>query len=578
MQKNNSQNKLYQNRMLLKQSIREHTVSSKQYVFLFKFFERNKRLLSLVFTFLGIQVFTEILFFSLTHNIINTLGTQFYQRFNKTFLITGFILIFVYVYIVFVATRLERKLILRLVNKTREHMFRNTLRESLYKVSIPNRFKFITKVSYHLSLFSMGIDNTFISLARWFFYFAALCIYVLVFNINYALYIPLILGINCLCFLIAYKISNLYISKEVASYSKITDYIVHVIYNLPFLKRHKREKDSEKMLLNVVDVDTYFRLRRDTWIRYSNRLVFIVISIIVVIYSLLHNTPNDSLIGMESASSFFLKGLVSIYIIRLCYLSLRAGLYAIPLKIGTSLCVPEESFSPTKIRIGWDWKSITFISNKVKLFNEGQYLKDFRFSFSKGHRYLFFGKDSFLGKTSLAQLFSGEASFSRHSFLVQIDTERISYNQWSETFGSKYFFSTQNFGSLTVGEFLFGKDKQYITTEDISTLDLIIKKSSILKDFSLANNFLAHPIEEYHANYITLFRLHYIYTLIHKPELITIDNLWIDLDYPEINEMITSLSSELNLSTIIVFSRKQNNTLGYESIYEITKSSINKVI
>lgn len=570
---NKNQVNLYKERLIIKRLFQQSEITTDQYSFIYKFLNRNKKIVKQVLVLTGIQICIEVIFFVLTHNLLNTFYKPLYQKFNIYFILFTLFIIFTYILVVFISVKKERKFVLGFVNHVRKSMFDSLLSKSIQEIPITKRLGFVSRLSYHISLFSLGLDNTVMSLIRWIFYFAIFIVYIVVFNPIYFWYIPVLFVFSGLLFITSYKISNVFISKEAASYSKINDYVVKSVYNLPLIKRQLRERDFAKNLDKIVTVDTYFRLRRDIWIRYSNGIIFIALSIFAVIYSILYqHSP-----GSVDIASIFFKGIVSMYVVRLFYLSIRAGLYAVPLRIGVALSIPEKESPFPFYRKNWDWKSMTFFSNKVKLFPQAEYFKDFSNKFDLGKKYLFFAPHSFSGKTSLAEIFSGDGRYSRHSFMVKVDNERMTYNTWADSFKDKYFFSTNIFGSLTVGEYLFNKDKQLITNTDILNLNTLLEKYQIFNKFSLGDNMIGSPIEQYQSNYVTIFYIHILYVLLNKINFIIIDNFWVDLQYNDINELIQSVESSMPESCIILFSRNKNSLLSYEKVYEISETAIKEI-
>lgn len=574
MQKADPQKELYRQRSIIRQTYGYQVVDKKQYKYLFSFLKTNKKTFLVVLILLAVQIFLEIMFFSLSHNVLDAATRPFYQRFSTYFLVGGIFTVVLYIFATYKSIYYERKFVLDLTNKVRRSIFSNIIKKEPSKVAATERLAVVSKISYHLSLFTLGLDNAGISAIRWLFYFSAMIVYIVVFNYSYLPYLLLILIGSVVSYIIAYFVSNNYVSREAASYSKIVDHIVHALYDFNLIKKLRLERESEQMLDAVVDVDTYYRIRRDIWIRYSSRVILIVIVTGAVLYSIVVNVYG---LRINLTSSLLLKGILFIYLMRIMFLSIRAGIYTIPFKIGIALCVPKINFSMYTVRPDWVWNEITFISNKVKLFAESEYFEDFRMSFQRGKRYLFTAISPYAGKTSLAELLTGNLTFSRHSYLVRIDQERLSYNQWSDSFASKYLFSVYVSAYATVGEFLFRKKRQDISNDDIQALNAIITENKIFADFSLANKLLTNPLEDYAANFTTLFSFHVLFCLLHKPELIVIDNIWLDLNHSEINQLFKFLNSALPDSTIVVFARKPNDLISYEAIYEITNNKVQKI-
>jgi hypothetical protein len=569
--RSNTQNQLYKDRIAIRQEFGYNVIDKKQYNFLWTYLKKNRTGFLLFTSLLAFQAGLEIIFIILSNSILESATKQYYQAFSNWFLGVGIILIFSYVVLVYLAIFYERKFVLGITNKIRETMFANVVNKEVTRVPAHERMSIITKISYHLSLFTLGLDNAGVSAVRWIFYFTALAVYIIVFHQSYVYYLLGVFAASLILYWAAYKIADNYVSKEAASYSKIVDQIVNTFFNFNLIKKLRMENSVKKMLNRVVAVDTYFRIRRDIWIRYSSRVVIILLIIGTAFFAILRNSHA---ININLNGNLFFHGVIVVYAVRLLYMSVRAGIYTTPLRMGIFLCVPKNEIFANKSRVKWNWKQITFISNKVKLFEEGAYFKDFRITLQKGERYLFTSASSYSGKTALAELFTGMTRFSRHSYLVKVGNERMAYNEWAETFAKKYLLIALAPSYLTVGEFLFGKSKQNIIGSDVEVVNEIISQNPVFNQLSFANNMLANPMEVYATNYITQFILHALGIMINRPELIAIDNFWIDLKYPEINNMLLYIDEALPNSTIVVFARNTNQILKYNKIYEVKKDSI----
>jgi len=187
----------------------------------------------------------------------------------------------------------------------------------------------------------------------------------------------------------------------------------------------------------------------------------------------------------------------------------------------------------------------------------------------KGKRYLYYAPRSYAGKTALAELFAGHATYTRHSFLVKVDRARMAYNEWSDSFASKYLFSVYVSTYTNVAEYIFAKRNKDITSLDIESLQQILESNPIFSNFRLTHDFITSPLEKFASNYTTLFHIHLLYALLHKPELIVIDNIWPDLNHDEINNAITFLNTALPESTLVIFARNRNSLVAYDEIFEI---------
>jgi hypothetical protein len=571
---NKIQANLYKYRNEIKQLIVPIDIGKERYKYLYNFFKKNISLFTVTLTFLISQTIFEITLLLLANDSLKNLFSKVETLNNK---VTAIVILFCcisYTVLAFLAIKYERTLVLKLINALRRILYNQNLQEKTFKNTYETRSNFIAKISYHLSLLTMGIDNTLISAVRWILYMIVIIIFSIVNKGSYLYITGLIFILSIILFSISYLISKKYISRQIASYSKIIRHISNTMFEIPFIKNFHREKINEKKLDNVVEIDTYFRISRDTLLRYSNRVVFILVISFGAIYLLL-STYYPYLI-LEFSGQALIKGIFYLYIIRILYSSIKAGLFLLPLKIGVFLSVPDNFTTMANPRKKWEWEKIIFKSNKIKLFKESLYFKNVSIEFNRGGKYLFIG-DYQSGKTHLASLFAGQGFFSNHSWIVNVDKEHFSYNYWCEIFKDNYFFLPHFSTDATVGEIILSKEKEDITENDINTIDNLSVKYPIFYSIFSQTRFIGESARRFESSYVSIFAIQTVYCLINKPKFIVIDNIWIDLSYNEILEFIQILEKELPLSIIILFSRKNNSILKYSNIYEIKERTIKKI-
>lgn len=552
----------------ISQSLNFIKIGRKRFAYLNEFIKNNKKTLFLTLLFLFLQTTIEIILLVLASNSLKNISA------TKSHLwLAIIILIFCVIYtgVSFLAVRYERTFVLKLVNDLRKKLFSMNLEKDVADNNNETKASFVAKTSYHLSLLTMGIDNTLLSSIRWFLYILVLIVFSIFNNGLYFNLIGIVFIFSILLFYISYLVSKKYISRQVASYSKVIRHITDSMLEIPLIKNFHREWIVKKRLDKIVDVDTHFRIIRDTWIRYSSRVVFIIIVAIGAIYFLI--TSYYPVLSFGGLGQVFVKGIFYVYAIRILYASSKSGLYLLPLRLGIFLSVPERFSTVTSYRREWLFKTINFKSNKIKLFKEGEYYKDISLLFTQGGRYLFYG-DYQVGKTHLAALLAGQGYFSCHSWITKVDNERFSYNSWSEIFHDNYFFSTNFSSDASVGEVIMGKEREDIGESDISLMNTLAEKYPIFTSVFSKTRFTGESIRLHTSSMVSLFTIQTAYCIVNKPKMIIIDNIWVDLGYAQIKELIQILEKELPESIIIIFSREKNLTVSYTSIYEIKKSSI----
>ncbi len=571
MESKKEQINLFRMRNEIKQSLSSIRVGKDRYLYLKRFLRRNKILLFYAISFLLLQTIIEIFLLVLVNNTIGSIFVDFSNKSHSLLAITILVFCLVYTFISFFAVRYERKLVLTLINDLRREAFSLNLSKDTIDNNFRNRSDFIAKTSYHFSLLTMGIDNTLLSGIRWLLYFIVLLILTYV---NKGFYLSLTGGIfiaSILLFFAFYFVSKKYISRQIASYSKIIKHIANSMLEIPLIKNFHREFITKKNLDRIVDIDTHFRIIRDTWIRYSGRVVFILIIAAGAGYFLI--ASYYPVLEFNKLNQVFVKGIFYIYAVRALYSISKAGLYLLPLRLGIFLSIPEYSIKNIKPRKNWNFKTINFKSNKIKLFKEGSYYKNISLEFSKGGRYLFYG-DYRIGKTHLAALIAGQGYFSRHSWVVKVDSERLSYNVWSEIFHDSYMFNMNFYSDASVGEVILGKEREDIEESDISKINNLALKHPVFLSVFSKTRFTGESIRLYASSPVSLFTIQAAYCILNRPKVIVIDNSFIDLKYKQIEDLLKILESELPESIIIIFSREKNSIINYSSTYEMEQSTI----
>ncbi len=574
MNKDREQFLLYKKRIEIKQSIEDFdTDKQKRIDYIKRFIKKTKKIIGLAIFFIIIQGLIEASLFFAIKNISSDY-LLFILGYRLTMPMIVLSIACFYIGGLFLSIKYERLLVLTFINKLRADLFATFFDKNIAEADYENRAGFFTKISYSLSLVSMGLDNSIVGFVYFILSFSILTIIALFLGLEFLLYIPIILFGSLAFMMASYLVSKYLISKEVSSYSAIFKHISRSIFDFDSLKNFSEFKKINEKLKNIVNVDTFFRIRRDVWLRFSGRAATIVFAIVLSIFFLLSKNKKID-ISAVSQNLSLLKGFFYLYMLRIFYLSIRVGLYYIPLKLGLRSCIPKYGIKKLE-PFNKDWGKISFRSNKVKIHEHGNYFKKISIDFNKKERILFFG-EKFAGKTSLARLFSGNGFFSRHSWVVKIDKIRFTYNNWSDIFQSKYFFVPKFSSSKTIGEIILNKDKEDINTQDIDKIVNLIEQYPLLKPLLSGKKFSGENLYTLIDNQTLLFTAQIAYCLLNKPSIIIIDNIWIDINYKEIKEMISYLDKNLKDSTIILFARNNNNLLAYTSIFEIKNENIKKI-
>jgi hypothetical protein len=558
------QTSMYQERKRIHQSLRPLAFARHHREYITGYLRRNGRRLLVVLGLIGAQALLELSALLVTARL-GAQGLADIARGDSAarslaYALAGAI---AYLVIAFMATKREREAVLGLINDLRHRLFSGMLGHDERSVTHEAKANFIAKVSYHLPTLSLGLDRSLFGCVRWMLS-ACLIIALGLATGSEAMVLAISAIIASVALMIiAYVIAMHYVSREVTAYSQIMKHICLSLAEFPSVKAQRLEGRSLRTLDSLVATDTYMRVRRDLWLRYLNRILFallFVAGVCVSVFSLPY--PRT----LASAA-------ISLYAIRLLYQALQTGLYLPPLRLGLFLSIQPGSPQAFGQKRRGGWKSLTFRSNKTRLFPEGPYLKDVSISIRKGESHLFTGGSS-SGKTSLAFLFGDKPLFNPTGWIVIEDGQRLSADDWAIASRDRYLFGPQFRTEKTLGEIILGKDRQDIRPDDIERIYAMSERYPALAKQLSKKRFAGESALAFEHNPSALFCIQALHCVMSEAGLIVIDNSWIDLGYEEIDEAIRTLSRELPNSTIVMFARQAREIIDNQKNHEIRKGEI----
>lgn len=540
-------------------------LTREHYHYLFEFFKKHIFLVAGLLALLFSQGVIEsgLIIFSrdqISHGTRLWLSSHFITLFS--------VLIVVFLINSFFAIKYERSFIVLLTNNIRRRIFKHFLGRSLQHASSDQHAHLIAKISYHVPLVTLGISNSFFGLWRWLMY---LGIVIMISSISH--YRVLTVGgifilTSVALFFGGYVVSRFYVSQEVTFYSKIIKEIDFNTTNLSFLKIFGQERRILQKFDKLVWLDSFFRVRRDIWMRLGFKMVFILLTI-VSIFSHFFPTRLFSFLGTGNTSEQFLFILLLIYFSRALNEATRAGLYLFPARLGLFLTIlPSGKNHAKDTGFSLEHKTLGFHSHKMKLFRQGEYHRNMRFDFAPGERVLFVG-DNMMGKTSLAKVFAGMTAYNPRAIKITIDSERFEFAAWQSLCSGVYFFDPHFRVDYTLMECIMGKVTDDITIEEFAeALTIMNRYPSIVELVSTDGNYTI-PATAILQNPLQAFALHTLHCLVKKYPVLIIDNMWIDVQYSRIFDMIRVLDQALPSSIMLVFSHSINDYIAYTQRYEL---------
>ncbi|MBL7053578.1 ABC transporter ATP-binding protein [Patescibacteria group bacterium] len=568
MEKKVLQKYLYQKRSLIKQRTKPLKLEKSQIKHIKYFCKKNKKLciwiivLSATATFL--QVF--IPFFASFY----VKRYSFLLEINRLFYVLLGLVVFLIVYLIisFFSIKYEKTFIVKFLNYLRYKWFALYLDKNLFAVKTRDQSKIIAKISYHFALLQMGISNSLFSIIHWLFLAFSLLIGSFFINSTLLIVVLISLPVTLLVSFMGYIVAKYYVSQDQTLYSKILVFIGNTLGEFSLTKLNRQEKESMDHLNDLVNIDTYFRIRRELLLNYGNKIIF---SLVILAGALIYLVEiYQPFLKLENSFQYLVYAIFVSLIIRLFYLSLRIGLFSFPLKLGAALCIPNKNAILNQPKKSLNLKSIKFKSQKFKLGEDGEYVKDLEFKFKKGQRVLICGKEAG-GKTSLGIIFSGNAPATvSRPWTLRLNGKYLLYREWQKFYKLNTYIIHPDFQTdETIVNVLLGKSFSSVSNKNLEKIFNTLSKYSVLDFITKYNRFIAEKIDKRKFSFIDKALIQMAHVLLDPPSILVIDNAYIDLDSERIKKMLSILDKELKQTIVIVLSTKNQKNITYDKKYNL---------
>lgn len=575
MEKNKSQFYLYQLVQIIKKEARDIKLESKHFLY-FKFFiKKNKKLFKRFIYLLFLQIALEIFIPLFVNFQLNRLNLMLERQLLLLMLIFLLLIISFYLVVSFFCIQKEKKILIYIINDLRKKWFNIYLNKNDNNIREDKKSGFIAKMTYHFPLLQIGLNNSGLNIIKWLFFTLALIILSFLTSTKLLILVILAIPLNLLIIFIGYIIAKAYVSRETTLYSEIIKHITKSLYNLSFIKKNKLEKKANEKLNNIVNLDTHFRIKRQLWIIFGNKIIFALLFLMLgLVYLLQIYYP--AFIFTIPREQIVIYSLTIIYLSRLLYISLKIGLFLYPLKLGTFLSIPLKHKEKSDKEYLKNFNKLEINSPKAKLFNNGQYFKNINIKFNKPSRNLIYG-DNFIGKTSLGLILAGENNFNSKAWIVKIDNKRKTHNEYLNNPPNTYFINPNFYSENTLLEVIAGNYKEYLNTDEINNLISKISKNPEFSYLLNLKNNLNTNFNKLKFSPSQSFIIQSAYCIINKPDIVIIDNLWLDLNYTKIKNIINILDKKLNDSIIICLATKNNDLIKYDKRYNFSEKTIKEI-
>ena len=174
-----------------------------------------------------------------------------------------------------------------------------------------------------------------------------------------------------------------------------------------------------------------------------------------------------------------------------------------------------------------------------------------------------------MGKTALAQFFTGNGRYGRRAWIIKADGRRFFYNDFFENYSGFYFIDPYFTSQRTLLEVVTGKEKQFLSNDDFIRITDRVNAHAELRDIFFEKDDWRLNSSKFLTNAKNVLLLQVLYCLEKKPYLVALDNHWLDYRDPAIDALLDLLAQELPQSILVFFATDRRGDRPYDRIYEI---------
>lgn len=494
----------------------------------------------------------------------------------RTFMIVGislFALTFLFLINSYFRILTTQKLTMQAVNNLRENWYIYFLKHSdAFKARFDGK-KLMTKFLYHIQLLKLGIGNVLSTGLQAVLMFIAILIFSLLFNAKLFMVMWLSAPLFLVIFLITDYIGRHYITREQTFNSRIVSHLADSLLNFSLIKSQAREADKLKEFDRLIEIDTYFRIRRQLWIQYSNRFLYGIILLVgVIFYFVQIYWP---FIEFDSLTNVAATGIIIGYFIRVLYSTARVGIFYEAFRLGLRLVLPTFPYNLNKsVPKVPSWKKFRLHSKKTKLSKYGSYLKDFNFEIEKGKKYLVYSDGPF-GKSSLAKYITGKKA--NESMIIDLDKKRIKSDNFTKYKNKSFYISDSIRFETTLAEYIFAKNLDDISANDINNLIETLKPYKIFDFLFDHKSFIGRLVTTDSLSKQENILLQIAHCMIKPKKIIAVDHTCLDDSNEAVKKALQILAEKTSGTTFVLFANKPNNLFKYDKTFELNKAEFKEI-
>jgi ABC-type multidrug transport system fused ATPase/permease subunit len=471
----------------------------------------------------------------------------------------------VYLAVTYHAIRCEKGFSIAVINDIRRQWLARTMKRSVFALGSSDKGALLSKLSYHLSLLQMGMASCLFPAIQWCLSIVGLIAIAIATGPRLVLVVFALIPVNIGILFLGYVVSRRYVGQEQTLYSRILRHVSDTLNEFAHIKLAGKEATALGELDALVDIDSYFRVRRELWMRYGNIVIFAVLACAGAVLCLVE--IYYPFLRLEHSMDYVAHGVVLGLLVKLAYLSLRVGLFSFPLALGLVICTSERfPVRRARGRALAGFESIAYASRKARLSRSAGYRRDLAFSFRRGERVLLCGPAG-AGKTSLGRLFAGLASGRGAPWIVKIGGERLPYRQWAERQRDFHIVDPHFQTESTIFELLTRERARH--SSRAGDLEAMCERLQRVEELAFVfedGKGLGRRLDRRSFSFAEMGILQMACCLLSPPALLVIDNMWLDLGHPRVDQMIRRLAQELVSTTIICGANANRELMHHDQI------------
>lgn len=559
----------------LKMQLRNGALEKEQIAYLRSYLKKHKKRLLLFLFLCAIETIISLLLpvvikyrfesdFSLLRLSDLQVSLVFFTILVALFLVNSFFIL-----------RFGQKTVYTFINTLRRDWFARYLGAiDALNSDISQRNLFV-KFVYHTQLLKMGLERTMYDGVRAFFLYIGLLGAAFLFSSTVFLWFCIAFPLLCLLFIGFYFIGRYYVSREQTLNKKIIHFLHNSLENDDFIRLTRAQNSHVQRMTDLLDVDAYFRIRRETWIRFGDRVLFSALLLCAGAYYLLKSYY--SIGNFESWGEVAVTGILLAFFTRLIFQVSHTGLFFEAFSLGLKTSVPRfKSYKKNiktliPLKVG---KEIKIKGRRTKISKYSRIIKNFELIFKVGDKVLVTANGTY-GKSTLARFIVGQQLID--SLTVRLGKKFLNAFYWAESKHSRYLITLATNFNGTVSELLSGKIKDDVTREDLDEIYMKLKQYNDFDFIFEHKDYLAKHIQTGNMSSTEFILLQIAHVLLNKYSIVCVDHTAFDLDSDVLKKGWKIINENLNNTALICFSSKPNHSVNFDAKYKLTENSLEEI-